>query len=296
MIVQTLPTIAAEEAVNAFVTMVKSLIPHDPNDAYFTHDWSGLWRELATGGWTACADGATPGQDGEFSLLDLTYLAERWGGYLVPLPLVQTLAVRRWLVNKPDAALCLTYLAGENGLGLAVHGELATWILSGDGLQERVSLGPASAVDGFAASMPISLGLRGAMAPAEMRREAIVLASSEAIGAATMALNRTVDYVRMREQFGRPVGSFQAIKHKLADLHCRIELSRSAIVWSCAEPAATLDASAAVLEHCLRVAEGCVQAHGGIGFTWEASIHRYYRHIMAMRRLINSAASTMVGS
>jgi len=102
-------------------------------------------------------------------------------------------------------------------------------------------------------------------------------------------LRRAVEYAKVREQFGQPVGQFQAVKHRLANMHCHAELAASALAWACCEPGDIARALRSALADCLLVAEQAVQVHGGIGFTWEAAPHRYYRHIMSMRRIILAA-------
>jgi alkylation response protein AidB-like acyl-CoA dehydrogenase len=122
-----------------------------------------------------------------------------------------------------------------------------------------------------------------------VRREGAILAAAEAVGAAAAVLRHSVDYAKVREQFGQPIGRFQAVKHRLANMHCGVELATSALAWACFEPGDAARALTVAQGHCLQVAEGAVQVHGGIGYTWEAVPHRYYRHIMSMRRVIAAA-------
>ncbi|MER5787797.1 acyl-CoA dehydrogenase family protein [Streptomyces sp. NPDC001980] len=109
---------------------------------------------------------------------------------------------------------------------------------------------------------------------------AAVLAA-EAVGAADRALERTVEYVKQREQFGRAIGSFQAVKHRLADVYVAVRAARSAAYYAAwatvhGEPAGGL-ALAQALE-ALRTAAGeGIQLHGGIGFTWEHEAHLYFK-------------------
>jgi alkylation response protein AidB-like acyl-CoA dehydrogenase len=107
--------------------------------------------------------------------------------------------------------------------------------------------------------------------------------AAEAVGAADQALASTVEYVRVREQFGRPVGSFQAVKHRLADLYVRVAAARSAVYYAAWEvgPVSARLALAAGLE-ALRAAAGeAIQLHGGIGFTWEHHAHLYFKRAVA---------------
>lgn len=105
--------------------------------------------------------------------------------------------------------------------------------------------------------------------------------AAEAVGAADRVLERTVEYVGQREQFGRPVGSFQAVKHRLADVYVQVQAARSAAyyaAWAAAHAETVGGLALAQALQALRsaAAEG-VQLHGGIGFTWEHEVHLYFK-------------------
>ncbi|MDX2407018.1 acyl-CoA/acyl-ACP dehydrogenase [Streptomyces microflavus] len=119
----------------------------------------------------------------------------------------------------------------------------------------------------------------GALADTGSRAAAVLAA--EAVGAAAGALERTVAYVKEREQFGRAIGSFQAVKHRLADLYVRVEAARSAAYYAAWDPAAGPLALAQALEAARIVAGEAVQLHGGIGFTWEHEAHLYVKRAAA---------------
>ncbi|MFF4370235.1 acyl-CoA dehydrogenase family protein [Streptomyces sp. NPDC001594] len=105
--------------------------------------------------------------------------------------------------------------------------------------------------------------------------------AAEAVGAAAQALARTVEYVGGREQFGRPVGSFQAVKHRLADLYVQVQAARSAAYYAAWDPGQGALALAQALE-ALRITAGeAIQLHGGIGFTWEHDAHLYFKRAAA---------------
>ncbi|WP_335933685.1 acyl-CoA dehydrogenase family protein [Streptomyces sp. PTD5-9] len=104
------------------------------------------------------------------------------------------------------------------------------------------------------------------------------LLAAEAVGAAASALERTVAYVGTREQFGRPIGSFQAVKHRLADLYVGVRAARSAACYAAWDPASAGGlALAQALETLRTTAAETVQLHGGIGFTWEHEAHLYLK-------------------
>ncbi|HEY7485572.1 MAG TPA: acyl-CoA dehydrogenase [Streptosporangiaceae bacterium] len=128
---------------------------------------------------------------------------------------------------------------------------------------------------------------------------AAVILGAEACGVAGWALDAAVSYAKLREQFGRPIGQFQGIKHLCAWMLVALERARAA-VWDAAraqaEPAAQQAYAAAVAaavapDAAVRCAEDCVQVHGGIGYTWEHEAHLYYRRALTLRALAGRAAA-----
>jgi len=112
-----------------------------------------------------------------------------------------------------------------------------------------------------------------------------VLLASEQLGLAERCLEMTVAYVKERKQFARPVGSFQALKHRLADLWTGITQARAAARYAAAcladddadLPIAVALAKSACSDIALKAAQECIQLHGGIGFTWEHPAHLYLK-------------------
>ncbi|MGW7196248.1 acyl-CoA dehydrogenase family protein [Streptomyces chryseus] len=112
---------------------------------------------------------------------------------------------------------------------------------------------------------------------ADAGRTAAVVLAAEAVGAASYALERTVDHVKAREQFGRAIGSFQAVKHRLADLYVQVRAARSAAYYAAWDPATGGLALAQAVEALRTTTAEAVQLHGGIGFTWEHDAHLYFK-------------------
>ncbi|MEU5339578.1 MULTISPECIES: acyl-CoA dehydrogenase family protein [unclassified Streptomyces] len=111
---------------------------------------------------------------------------------------------------------------------------------------------------------------------------AAAVLAAEAVGAADRVLERTVEYVKQREQFGRAIGSFQAVKHRLADLYVQVQAARSAAYYAAWATGAGEErvgglALAQALEALRITASEAVQLHGGIGFTWEHEAHLYFK-------------------
>ncbi|MGY3058348.1 alkylation response protein AidB-like acyl-CoA dehydrogenase [Streptomyces sp. TE3672] len=108
------------------------------------------------------------------------------------------------------------------------------------------------------------------------------LLAAQAVGAASSALERTVEYVKAREQFGRAIGSFQAVKHRLADLYVQVQAARSAAYYAAWDPADAGGLALAQALEALRITTAeAVQLHGGLGFTWEHEAHLYFKRAAA---------------
>ena len=129
-------------------------------------------------------------------------------------------------------------------------------------------------------------------------RLAIIALCAEQVGAAQKCLEMSVDYAKLRVQFGRPIGSFQAIKHKCADMLLEVESARSAAyyaAWALADgsdelPTVTALAKAYCSEAFANAAAENIQIHGGIGFTWEHDAHLYYRRAKSTEQFLGSPA------
>ena len=125
---------------------------------------------------------------------------------------------------------------------------------------------------------------------------AAVALACEQVGGAARVLESTVDYVKVREQFGRPVGSFQAVKHKLADMLVELESARSAAYYATSAVeagSADLPMAASIAKtYCstayYHIAAESIQLHGGIGFTWEHPAHLYFKRAKGSESLLGS--------
>jgi alkylation response protein AidB-like acyl-CoA dehydrogenase len=141
-------------------------------------------------------------------------------------------------------------------------------------------------------------GGAGCAALARARDLACIALSAEQVGAAQRALELTVAYTKVRVQFGRPIGSFQALQHRMADLHVLAESARS-LSYAAASAAASdvtglpLRAAAAKAycsEALTRVAGQMIQLHGAIGITWEHDAHRYFKRAHGAGQLFGRPA------
>ena len=127
-----------------------------------------------------------------------------------------------------------------------------------------------------------------------VRGLAAVVLGAEACGVAGWAVDTAAEYARTREQFGRPIGQFQGIKHKCARMLVDLERARAA-VWDAAHAAreggeqaayATGIAGALAPDVAVAAAQDCIQVHGGIGYTYEHDAHLYYRRALTIRALL----------
>jgi len=126
---------------------------------------------------------------------------------------------------------------------------------------------------------------------------AAVAISAEQVGGAERCLDMSVEYAKQRVQFGRPIGSFQAIKHKCADMLLRVESARSASYyagWAAAEGSDELPVAASLAKaYCsdayFRCAAESIQIHGGVGFTWEYDVHLYFKRAKSSETLLGDA-------
>ncbi len=151
--------------------------------------------------------------------------------------------------------------------------------------------------DGVAARLVGSPGDAAAALDRTLDVAAIALAA-EQLGGAQRALDMAVEYAKIRHQFGRPIGSFQAIKHRCADLLLEVESLRSAVSYAAA---AVADSPAEVpvlaplvkayaSETYFHVAAENIQIHGGIGFTWEHDAHLYFKRAKSSELFLGDAA------
>jgi len=139
-------------------------------------------------------------------------------------------------------------------------------------------------------------GSAGALLDSLLRRAA-VMSSAEMLGAARRCLDMSVEYVKVREQFGQPVGSFQAIRHRCAEMLLEAENAHAAVYYAAwalaagAEDAAIASSicKAYVSDAARKVCGDAIQVHGGIGFTWEYDLHLYMKRAKALEPLFGDA-------
>jgi alkylation response protein AidB-like acyl-CoA dehydrogenase len=154
-------------------------------------------------------------------------------------------------------------------------------------------------LDQVAVGADALLGSPGAAGPLldSLLRRAAVLSSAEMLGAARRCLDMSVGYVKVREQFGQPVGSFQAIRHRCAEMLLEAENAHAAVYYAAwalgagAEDAAVASSvcKAYVSDAARKVCGDAIQVHGGIGFTWEYDLHLYMKRAKGLEPLYGDA-------
>lgn len=221
-----------------------------------------LWRELGDAGFFALRLPETEGGVG-LGLPEAVLAFEEAGRVLLSGPLVATHLAAG---EVPGAAFGDVVVA-------AADGRLVEWLAEADVVRKGAEGAvPLRSVD------PLT-PLHRVPAPARPDPVAVLLTAAEQLGTATRTCELAVQHARTREQFGQPIGAFQAIKHLCAQLLVRAEVARAA-VYAAAVTADRVDIAAARLladEAAVRGARDCLQVHGGMGFTWESEVHLHLK-------------------
>ncbi|WP_329337915.1 acyl-CoA/acyl-ACP dehydrogenase [Streptomyces sp. NBC_00663] len=218
----------------------------------------GMWRALGELGFFSLRLPEADGGAG-LGLPEAVLAFEEAGRALVPGPLVAT-HLAAGVVPGADT--------GEVVVA-AADGRLVEWMDEAD-----VVLPGAEGAVAMRSVDPLT-PLHRVPAPAPTDSVAVLLTAAEQLGTATRACELAVQHARTREQFGQPIGAFQAVKHLCAQLLVRVEPARAA-VYAAAVTEDPADIAAARLladEAAVRGARDCLQVHGGMGFTWESEVH-----------------------
>ncbi|AWH92946.1 acyl-CoA dehydrogenase family protein [Dietzia lutea] len=213
--------------------------------------------------------------------------------------------VQHAVVDGASADLLVVVTHGSSGVQLALVEGSAAGVQRTVGEQLDGTRQLATIAFRGAVAQPIS-GPDVAARLADVRSRILIALAAEQVGAARTCLEMAVDYARTRQQFGRTIGSFQGIKHKLVDLLVAIELAEATVLDASGEAGrreggsgtaelADRAAAARVLatRAAMTAAEESIQVHGGIGFTWEHPLHHYFRRAKANQLLFGDDAVHM---
>ncbi len=281
-----------------------------------------LWRELRELGWPGIAVAEDYGGQG-LGLVELSILCEELGRVLAPVPLLPTVLAaavieragseqqrERWLPGLASGEALGALGVVREGVAELVLGAPAAQVLvlvqEGDlrarvCAREDVAVEPVDSIDptrpagrvsvASQAGEPLEGDVRGGL------DRALVAIASELVGVCERALTMTVAYVKERKQFGVPVGSYQAVSHRCAQMLLDTEKARSLTAFAAwaadADPQRLGEtaamAKAAASEAGVEVTSSAIQAHGGIGFTWEADVHWLYKRALVDASLLGAA-------
>ncbi len=236
-------------------------------------------------------------------LADAAVVLEELGRALVPTPLLGTILAELALLaaDSPDSAV-IEELAAGSAVGTVVldqdyvlNGDVADVVLAvEDGRIVRwseVAVEPTTTMDPtrrLARLRPDGRSVIGG--DPGIADTAAILLAAEQIGAAARCLDLTVEYTKQRVQFGRPIGSFQALKHRMADLYVAVQAARAVVGEALAHPDAVSARRArlAATEAFSAVAGEAIQLHGGIAITWEHDMHLYFKRAHGSAQLLGS--------
>ncbi|MCK0176835.1 acyl-CoA dehydrogenase family protein [Mycolicibacterium sp. F2034L] len=234
-------------------------------------------------------------------LADAAVVMHELGRGLVPTPLFGTTLAELALLaaDEPDAE-ALERLAEGAKIGAVVfdpdyvvNGAVADVVIGTDGERltrwSSVSAHPLHAMDmtrplaRLEAGETTDIGSDPGLADL-----AALLLAAEQVGAATRCLELTVEYTKDRVQFGRPIGSFQALKHRMADLYVKVQSAKAVVDEAIGDPSPTSAALArfSASEAFSAVAAEAVQMHGGIAITWEHDIQLYFKRAHGSAELL----------
>ncbi|GAB2466803.1 MULTISPECIES: acyl-CoA dehydrogenase family protein [Streptomyces] len=249
------------------------------------------------------------------SLVEAALVLEELGRSLAPTPLIAGVIAAEALLAAPESDLRNellgriaagavatvvqagpTLYAGQAEILLAVDGDRLLLVDAADvtmtpAMDQTIQL--ATVVFDPAAATPVSTGAEAAAVRA--RRAARIGAAALATGAAQRALDVTVSYAKERHQFGRPIGSFQALKHRMADMLVLVETSRSA-TWAAAAGDIKAEVAASyATEAALKTAGEMIQLLGGIAITWEHDAHLIFKRTQALTQLFGQPHELRAG-
>ncbi|MFI6687838.1 acyl-CoA dehydrogenase family protein [Streptomyces sp. NPDC050485] len=234
-----------------------------------------LWRALGDAGFFALRLPESEGGVG-LGLPEAVLVFEEAGRALLPGPLVATHL----------AAGAVAGAATGQSVVTRVDGGLVAWLAEADHVQgDTTGATPMRSLDPLT---PLHR-TRATRTPAP---EAVLLTAAEQLGSAARSTELAVEHAKRREQFGQPVGAFQAVKHLCAEMLVRTEVARAAVYAAAVteDPYEIAGAKLLADEAAVRGARDCLQVHGGMGFTWEADVHLHLKRAWVRAEQWQSAA------
>ena len=256
------------------------------------------WDEIAELGWPDIA---------EYGIVELAVVAEELGYALAPTPLAADWAARL-LHPGLDGRGTVAMWDGEAGAKIAVPAaDVADTIVVQRGERlfavpaAEATIEPARALDPTRPLFTVHADGGEEITGDHLQRawHAIyVAAAAESVGVAARVTAMTVDYAKERKQFGRPIGSYQAVSHACAQMFLETEGARNVVLWAAwaldhdpeAAFVAASSAKAYASDAAVNVCRSSLQVHGGIGFTWEHDLHLFLKRAEANARAYGDAS------
>jgi alkylation response protein AidB-like acyl-CoA dehydrogenase len=280
---------------------------------------STLWAELCELGWPGIAVSEENGGQG-LGRIELSILCEELGRVLAPVPFLPTVLAatliehagspsqrERWLPALSSGELTGALGSARDGVAELVIGAAGADVivlLGEDGAvaldASQAEVTPVDSIDPTRSAARVVAGAAGEDLAGDVAGgvdRALVAISSELVGVSEQALEMTVAYVKDRRQFGVPVGSYQAVSHRCAQMLLDTERARSTAAFAAwtadadppALPEAAAMAKASASQAGRDVTAAAIQMHGGIGFTWEADVHWLYKRAQLDAVLLGGA-------
>jgi alkylation response protein AidB-like acyl-CoA dehydrogenase len=265
------------------------------------------WAQLAELGWTGVAIAEADGGAG-LSFLEEAVIHEEAGRALLHAPLWQTSCLLPYLGGDDQSAVAAGEASWALALGplvpdldtathVAVVGGDTIWQLEG-GEREVLATNDATRPLGVVSGGEPGRALCSSDVLPSLRSRSLTILALEAVGVGSRALELAIEYATSREQFGRIVGTYQAVSHPLAASYTDLELARSLAWWAAwcvadeepGTPAAAAAAKSEAADAAVAACERAIQALGGIGFTWEHVLHRLYKRALGIQSLEAASA------
>ncbi len=288
----TTPGELGELAAEAIEQIVSRAIGHVNISAYIEGEPPIAWSALAEAGWDRA--GVDDGDGEAATTRDLTAIAYAWGQNLVQLPLLPTIVAKRHSAeaagHEGPVTLSIPRSSLPAGWGSVPFAGFEGVTLLADDVSDELGDVPAGTDDPFDHALRLRSVPVVSVLSAALRAELAAVWAAEGAGVARRAVVDAVEFVKDRQQFGRPVGSFQAVKHHLADAHINAEQAETAAIWASLEPERAIRTSVHGLGRAIRAVELALQVHGGLGFTWEMGVHFRLRHLQTLRELVEALA------
>ncbi|MFE9256746.1 acyl-CoA dehydrogenase family protein [Streptomyces sp. NPDC006879] len=235
----------------------------------------GLWRELGAAGFFALRLAESEGGVG-LGAAEAVLVFEEAGRVLLPGPLVASHLAAGLVKGAAEGEVVVTVPEAE---ALVAHLSHSDALLGRPG--EEVAGGPVLRPVPVRSVDPLTPLHRvaGAAPPAAYRAQGALLTAALQVGSALRTTEMAVEHAKQRQQFGKPIGAFQAVKHLCAGMLVRTELARTALYAAAVtmDPAEVAGAKLLADRAAVRGARDCLQVHGGMGFTWEADVHLHLK-------------------